>query len=352
MGPRDNKIVMARPLRLEHADALWHITSRGNERRPIFRDDEDRRVFLNVLSGVIRRFRWRLHAYVLMGNHYHLLIETPGGLLVAGMKWLQGTYTQRFNSRHKVYGHLFQGRYKAMNVDEGQAGYFQIVSTYIHLNPVRAGLVRAGEQRLRSYGWSSYPSYVVAEAKRPAWLRVDRVLGSVGIGVDDSRGRQGYEAWMEGRVLECVRSRSRKEMETEWRSVRRGWYLGDRSFKSKLLDRIGGMLEGRKADSVNGEAVGAWSREEAERWIGSTLAELGLDEAGLRRIPKGAKEKMAMAWWLRRHTTLSRQWIAQRLQMGHETRVTLAVREVGAGAQGRLTKLKQQVERARSPNVS
>ena len=153
-------------------------------------------------------------------------------------------------------------------------------------------------------------------------------------------------------MLECVRSRSRKEMEREWRSVRRGWYLGDRSFKSKLLDRIGGLLEGRQADSVKGEAVGAWRREEAERWIGSALAELGLDEAGLRRIPKGAKEKMAMAWWLRRHTTLSRQWIAQRLQMWHETRMTLAVREVGAGAKGRLAKLKRQVERARPLNVS
>ena len=113
--------------------------------------------------------------------------------------------------------------------------------------------MRAGEQPLKGYAWSSYPSDLAAAGKRP------------------------------------------------------GWYLGDRSFKGKLWERIGGLLENRKADSVNGEAVGAWSREDAERWIGSALAELGMDEEALRTTPKGTDEKDVMAWWLRGHTTLSRQ---------------------------------------------
>jgi len=343
---------MPRKLRIEYPGAVYHVMSRGDHQEAIYRDKKDREVFVSCLGEVCEKTGWWVHAYVLMGNHYHLLVETPGGNLVAGMKWLQGTFTQRFNSRHKVYGHLFQGRYKALNVDEGEAGYFQILSTYIHLNPVRAGLVRAGEQPLKGYQWSSYPSYLVAARERPVWLRVERVLGSVGIGADDSRGRRGYEAWMEGQVLECCRSQSRPSLEAEWKGVRRGWYLGDRTFKGKLLGRIADLLEGRQADSVGGEAVSAWSEEDAEQWIGSALADLGLDAAALRTLAKGASEKLVMAWWLRGHTTLSRQWIAERLQMGHETRVTLAVREVARTHGGPLAKLKRRVEEVRPSDDS
>ena len=118
------------------------------------------------------------------------------------------------------------------------------------------------------------------------------------------------------------------------------------------MGRIEEMLEGRQADSVGGEAVRAWSQEEAERWIGSAVAELGLDPGSLRTLAKGASEKWVMAWWLRAHTTLSRQWIAQRLQMGHETRVTLAVREVAGTDTGPLAKLKRRVEQVRLSNNS
>jgi REP element-mobilizing transposase RayT len=106
---------MARPLRLDHAGAVWHVTSRGNERREIFRDDEDRERFLTTLGRVIRIFRWRVHAYVLMGNHYHLLVETPEANLSRGMRHLNGVYTQEFNRRHGRVGHLLQGRFKAIH---------------------------------------------------------------------------------------------------------------------------------------------------------------------------------------------------------------------------------------------
>ena len=110
---------MARPLRIEYAGAVYHVMARGNQGQAVFRDDHDRRRFLDVLGEASGKTGWRVHAYVLMGNHYHLLLETPEGNLAAGMKWLQGTYTQRFNSRHEVFGHLFQGRYKALGLRAG-----------------------------------------------------------------------------------------------------------------------------------------------------------------------------------------------------------------------------------------
>jgi len=136
---RWNGTVMARPLRIEFAGATYHIMACGNQGRAIFDDDRDRQRFLETLGEACDKTGWRIHAYVLMGNHYPLLIETPEANLVAGMKWLQGTYTQRYNGRHRVFGHLFQGRYKAVPVDGASAGYWETVSTYIHLNPARAG---------------------------------------------------------------------------------------------------------------------------------------------------------------------------------------------------------------------
>jgi REP element-mobilizing transposase RayT len=105
---------MARPLRIEYAGAVYHVMARGNQGLSIFRDDQDRQRFLETVGEACEKTGWRFHAYVLMGNHYHLLVETSEGNLVAGMKWLQGAYTQRFNGRHKVFGHLFQARYKAV----------------------------------------------------------------------------------------------------------------------------------------------------------------------------------------------------------------------------------------------
>ena len=222
---------MARKLRMEFPGAVYHVMSRGDHQEAIYRDDEDRSLFLDTFGEACMKTGWRIHAFVLMGNHYHLLLETPEPNLSAGMKWLQGTYTQRFNSRHKVYGHLFQGRYKALNVDDDDH-YFESVSTYIHLNPVRAELVSAKPGALAGFRWSSFPEYLKPLRKRPPWLEVARVLGSLGIGRDDARGRKGYRAWMDGRALECS-NQAPDELEREWRRIRRGWYLGDDAFKTR-----------------------------------------------------------------------------------------------------------------------
>ena len=128
---------MTRPLRLEFPGALYHVTARGNARQGIYLDDQDRHLFLSVLSEVVGRFAWICHAYCLMDNHYHLLIETPQANLSLGMRQLNGVYTQRLNRRHARAGHVFQGRFKAILVERD--AYLLKLARYIVLNPLRAG---------------------------------------------------------------------------------------------------------------------------------------------------------------------------------------------------------------------
>lgn len=161
---------MARPLRIEFAGALYHVTSRGDGREDIYLDDSDREVWLEVFGEVCRRYNWVCHAYCLMGNHYHILIETPESNLSLGMRQLNGVYTQRFNRSHNRVGHVFQGRFKGILVD--RESYLLELARYIVLNPVRARMVRKAEQ----WRWSSYRATVGVETVRP-WLNVDWLLG-------------------------------------------------------------------------------------------------------------------------------------------------------------------------------
>jgi REP element-mobilizing transposase RayT len=149
---------------------------RGDRGEPLFRDDEDRQRCMAPLGEACDQTGWQVHALWLLPNHFHLVVETPRGNLVAGMKWLLGTYPARFNRRHKLFGHLFSGRYKALIVDGSDPGYLKTVCDYVHLNPARAKRL-IPEQPLRAYAWSSWPEDLKRPGKRPAWLRVERVLG-------------------------------------------------------------------------------------------------------------------------------------------------------------------------------
>lgn len=160
---------MARPLRIEYPGAIYHITSRGNAREDIFLGNNDRHEFLEVLGSVIQKYHWLCHAYCLMGNHYHLLIETPDPNLSLGMRQLNGVYTQRFNRRHTRVGHIFQGRYKSIVVEKNE--YLLELCRYIVLNPVRSGI--AGEAK--KWAWSSYQA-TAYPTKAPDFLSVDWVL--------------------------------------------------------------------------------------------------------------------------------------------------------------------------------
>jgi REP-associated tyrosine transposase len=159
---------MARPLRLEFSDALYHVTSRGNERRPIFRTNRDRQTFLLFLGQATRRFGWSVTAWVLMTNHFHLVLKTPDPNLSKGMQWLNSAYANWFNRIHRRCGHLFQGRFKAFLIDE--ESYFADVLRYVVLNPVRAKMCERPEE----YRWSSHRATAGLE-KAPDWLDVTAV---------------------------------------------------------------------------------------------------------------------------------------------------------------------------------
>lgn len=161
---------MSRPLRLEFPGALYHVTSRGNERKPIYLEESDFNDFLTVIEETCERYNWLIHAYCLMTNHYHLLIETPDGNLSRGMRHVNGVYTQRFNRKHRRVGHVFQGRFKGILVDKDN--YLLEVGRYIVLNPVRA---QDMVEDPIDWPWSSYRTMMGLESA-PSWLSIDMLL--------------------------------------------------------------------------------------------------------------------------------------------------------------------------------
>jgi REP element-mobilizing transposase RayT len=171
---------MARPLRIEYEGAVYHITARGNERGAIYKDSGDMQKFLDILGMLSVKHRIVVHGYVLMQNHYHLLIETPAGNIARAIHYLNATYTNYFNRRHNRAGHLFQGRYGSHIIEKDQ--YLLAVNRYIHLNPVRARLVKTPEQ----YKWGSYEMFV-GTRRKPEWLECDWILSRFSPDVKESR---------------------------------------------------------------------------------------------------------------------------------------------------------------------
>ncbi len=244
-----------------------------------------------------------MHAYCLMPNHFHLVVETPQPTLVVGMQWFLGTYTGRFNQRHKLFGHLFSGRYKSLIVDGSGKGYLRIVCDYVHLNPARARLLTPA-QALREYQWSSWPDYLRAPGKRPEWLRVDRVLGEAGISKDSAARRQELERWIE--------ARRGAEEDVDYKPIRRGWFFGEKVLKQELL----GQMSERMGPEHYGEERRESQAEKAERMVGEELRQRNWVEATLGERKKGDREKVKIALRLRSETMVTVAWIAQRLQMG------------------------------------
>ena len=183
---------MARPLRIQYPDAVYHVTCRGNEKRDIFRDDADRNRFVQLLNQSVNIYTVKLHSYVLMTNHFHLLVETPLANLSEFMRHFNIVYIGYFNRRHNRVGHLYQGRYKAIVVDKNE--YLSVLSRYIHLNPVRIKAQQKTDAReryklLTSYPWSSLGGYLT-KRKKQHFVRYDLVLSEYG--GDTDRARKGY----------------------------------------------------------------------------------------------------------------------------------------------------------------
>ena len=210
---------MARPLRIEFAGALYHVTARGNARQDIYADDADRRQFLSLLQHTVERHDWYCHAYCLMDNHYHLLIETNSPTLSKGMKFLNGTYTQYFNRAHQRVGHVFQGRYKAIIVQKDS--YLLELARYIALNPVRAHMVRS----VRDWPWSSYRATAgLAEAE--ACLTTDWVLG--GFAKTKRVAQQRYREFVQ----------QGKRQSSPWQVLKNQIYLGDDDFVHDMQRKL------------------------------------------------------------------------------------------------------------------
>ena len=206
---------MTRPLRLELAGGLYHVTSRGDRREDIYLSDEDRLVWLDTLAEVCARFRWKCYAYCQMSNHYHLLIETPEANLSKGMRQLNGVYTQRFNRRHQHVGHVFQGRFKAILVEKDS--YLLELARYVVLNPLRAKMVK----RLEKWPWSSYLA-TCGEAARPEWLDCEFILSK--FSAQRARAVSRYVAFVhEGRGVPSV-----------WEQLQGQIYLGSETFITKM----------------------------------------------------------------------------------------------------------------------
>lgn len=305
---------MARKLRVEYEGAIYHIVSRGNGRQDIYQDVNDRKTFLKTLGETCEKTGWRIHAYCLMNNHFHLCLQTPQANLVAGMKWLLGNYSARFKKQHKKSGHLFAGRYKSLNVDGSNKVYLHTLCDYIHLNPVRAHLV-SSSQHLKDYPWSSYPFYLLPVTQRPDWLETHVLMGEKGGLRDNNAGRHQFEQLMESHKL-WEESRTNDTYDL----IRRGWYFGTDGFRRDLLSKIE-SLEG--ATRVRGgEVLRKAQHRQASELLIDLLNKIGITDNDLKSIPKGDPLKIKLAMEIRKRTTMSLKWIAEHLHMGTWTYVS------------------------------
>jgi len=314
MYPIVQIVGMPRKPRIEYAGAVYHVLNRGDQGDRVFKDELDVDNFLSLLGKTAGQCGWVLHAYCLMPNHFHLLLETREANLVAGMKWFMGGYTQAYNRRHGLRGHLFQGRYKALPVESGEGGYFEKVSTYIHLNPARAGLLRRESPILAEYKRSSYPVFLDRKA-RPEWLEVKRVLGNLGL-KDDGHGRDAYGRYMQERLIELRTKKGRKLYAGLWKGIRHGWCIGGESFEAEMLGRLKTSVAAGQRESYSGVEMVKHDEGEAERLVRAGMKVLRLGNEELERMRNGALEKKLLAWLVKSRAMVSHRWMTDRLKMG------------------------------------
>lgn len=290
---------MARRLRIQYEGAIYHVINRGNYRKDVFDSVGAALAFEQVLGEAAEIFRWQVHAYAVMRNHFHLALETPEPNLVDGMHWLQSTYATRFNRFRGERGHLFQGRYQSLLVEDAEA--LARVVDYIHLNPVRAGIVDI--DHVGAFRWSSLARFRRKDS--PRWLLADRWLRQLGLSKDDD-GWTAYVARLKAKA-------GTVQHEQEHDELCRGWAIGTSGWRAAVardhqhLALHAGVAERELRDLKHAR----W-----EQLFGRLMRESGRTEAELKSTPKGATWKCAIAEQLRREAGASYGWIAQRLYMG------------------------------------
>lgn len=297
-------------MRIEYPGAVYHITSRGNERRDIFRDDDDRRHFLELLGEVVRRFGWIVTGYTMLDNHFHLVIETPAPTLSRGMQWLNGTYAAWFNRRHKRWGHLFGDRFHAFLVEK--ESYYLELLRYVVLNPVRAKMAERPEQ----YAWSSYRATAGYEAA-PDWLKVGEIAALFGEAED---WRENYKAYVD----ETVTSEERL-----FDKVQRQLYLGTEEWVASMRKLVESKLRSDDHPRVQ-RTVG---RPKMARIIDALAGACRISARDIRESHGGAARMLAawLGWYEGLHRLRS---IAAALRLRSSGRVSDLVAEAEHALRG------------------
>jgi putative transposase len=297
---------MARKLRLEFPGACYHVINRGNYRADIFQTEGAKTAFEICLFEACAKSNWILHAFVVMRNHFHLALETPEGNLVAGMQWLQATFANRFNRLRSERGHLFQGRYKALLVEQGEP--LGMVSHYVHLNPVRAGVVPA--TRLADYRHSSYWHLRQPKA-RPGCLQFHTALLDAGGLTDSPAGWKSYGAYLAWLAEDGPLGKSKAYV-----SLSKGWALGSAAFKSTLIEDHALAAHARAWESQGAREIreAQWSQElkRSLQHLDKTVQDIRADRksaAGkwplLHTLSSGPKPRIAGS---RKSLTWGRRW--------------------------------------------
>jgi putative transposase len=306
------------------------------------RDDEDRRTFLRTLGEACERAGFGVHAYVLMTNRYHLLVETPEPNLSRGMGWLQNAFTRRIKTRHQLWGHVFGGRYKAILVEPGNC--FWALLDYIHLNPVRVGLIGAGKG-LDSYHWNSLRQYLAVPSARPSWQETEMAFAVTGCS-DTARGRRKFLEMLESRVDWKKREQAGAAYWEEearpnlavYSAWRRGWFFGSQEFRERILKvaaKTLAELSKRKADGYQGAELKDHGQHRAGRILNAGLEHFGISFAELRSAAKGNWRKGVLAALMHQETTLRLDWISETMRMGERSYCSRTIRRIREMAQRR-----------------
>lgn len=288
-------------------------------------------MLVDTLAEACQKTGWRVHGWVLMDNHYHWVVETPQANLVAGMKWFQNAYTRRFNSRHKLWGHVFGGRYKSIVVEGG--AYLHTLIDYVHLNPVRAGLVDLeNAQSLLDYQWSSLAqAYCQSPAKRPEWIEVANRLETEA-GKDKVAHRRRYLNYLYGVAREEGRHAGKAgpaDAPGDGGTPGGGWFWGSQQFREELLERIDDFKPGN-VNYRSSPQTSDHSKQCAEGLIACGLEFAQIKEETLPHLKGSHPAKVALAVVLKSQTTVNNIWIAQRLSMKSAGNVSQLVRRFKA----------------------
>jgi REP element-mobilizing transposase RayT len=290
---------MARRLRLQFKGAMYHVINRGNYRRNVFATVGAAQAFESVLHEVVERFGWQLSAYVIMRNHYHLAFATPNADLVDGMHWLQGTFASRFNRFRDERGHLFQGRYRALLV-ENQAALANVVD-YIHLNPVRAKIVMP--EHVAKFRWSSLRRFVGGEP--PKWLSCEWLSAR---GCDASGdGRRAYLAW-----LADLSANPREQETLGFKSMSNGWAIGTAGWRKAIAKEYAHLA---LSAGLSGQELREMKEVRWQEALSAAMSAAGKTAADSQADARNAPWKLQIAQLLRGQGT-SCQWIASSLNMG------------------------------------